>query len=130
MEQLVNGPILLPYKGYGFLDDSYVAWGDKGHIGMILAKLVNSLNYDALAEKYRAHYVFLEKERELNLYERLLQRLASNEFPELLAKLDKKIWEDDYIRMKFFIIGIGRGFATPLLPHHRTYGSVYGGSES
>jgi hypothetical protein len=25
-------------------------------------------------------------------------------------------------------IGIGGGFAAPPLPHHRTYGSVYGGS--
>jgi hypothetical protein len=26
------------------------------------------------------------------------------------------------------LIGIGGGFAAPPLPHHRTYGSVYGGS--
>jgi len=90
MERLVNGPILLPYKGVAFLDDRYVGWGRKGHIGMILAKLVDSPDYTALAEKYRAYYIFLEEDRRLKLYERLLKRLASDEFPELLAKLDKK----------------------------------------
>jgi len=90
MERLVNGPILLPYKGVAFLDNRYTFVGDQGHVGMILAKLVDSPDYTALAEKYRAYYIFLEEDRRLKLYERLLKRLAGDEFPELLAKLDKK----------------------------------------
>ena len=34
----------------------------------------------------------------------------------------------DYIGLQAVGIGIGGGFAAPPLPHHRTYGSVYGGS--
>jgi hypothetical protein len=30
--------------------------------------------------------------------------------------------------LELFLIGIGGSLTTPPLPHHRTYGSVYGGS--
>ncbi len=38
----------------------------------------------------------------------------------LVAERKKRLREADSVR---FIIGIGRGLATPLLPHHLAYGS-------
>src|ERR1700730_11936173 len=51
--------------------------------------------------------------------------------PAVIARLDRATQYAAPSRLKILLsleIGIGGSLAAPPLPHHRTYGSVYGGS--
>jgi len=93
MERLVNGGVL-ECKDVSLLKAPYVAYREKGTTGLILARIVNSPDYEALKRKYLLYYQQTFDQFELPNYKLLVTKMESKEFPAFLARLEKKYGQE------------------------------------
>jgi len=93
MERLVNADVL-ECKDMRLLKAPYVAYRKKGITGLILARIVNSPDYEALKRKYLFYYEQTFDQFELPNYKLLVTKMESKEFPAFLAGLEKKYGQE------------------------------------